>query len=810
MKTYSDINKKLATQRNRRIFLLECKRKNITPTFVENSCKHFWTSTQQVSRENTNALNSLTQQVTRKLRNITLRDTISYLGILETRKDFIVSKLRGLLPYYIAEDFLYYQNRGYDRIFNKIKNINIRKIKALEKKSNDLYSSENVSWFRNVSNVTIPTAVQGFLALGPKFSLPITPTDINMFKLISEVESIIQYIPIDEQNLIRSKVTNTITHYFHANINNKPPTSEILSKTKKFLKDHPDLIVTKSDKGNVTVAMNKEDYIEKSNLLLNDIETYKLINKDPTTSVETSCNKLIKTLKDKKYITQETAKNLITYNGTCPKYYGLPKVHKPDVPLRPIVSCIGASTQPLAKFVSNILELSFRTFNKFRIKDTFDFAERINNKRLPQGFALVSFDVVSLFTNIPLDLVIDTLNKHFNLIEPNTIVPKSEFLKIVTYLYNNTFFSFNNKFYHQIRGLPMGGAASPVIAEVIMNELLYYITDTANFEFPFIFQYVDDLITAVPEDKIHSTLNLFNSFNEHLAFTVEEETDRSVPFLDTKVVRNKDNLVILDWYRKQSSSGRYIPFTSYHPYKQKINAVIALKGRIEKICHPSFLQKNLQQLKEILINNKYPKSLINKILFSNRNDNHHHNNNITNQLNNNINQNIYVKLQYIHNLTPILSKIFSKYSITVAQYNTKKINQLYTNLKDKVATLQKSYVIYCIECECGQVYIGQTSQKLTKRLALHKSDCKHKPLITSLSSHVNSADHRVKYNETVILDTETNTFKRKILEMCYIHNCDNCLNQKKDIEGLSSIYTYLLSNTFTKNLKTPDIYIQKK
>jgi len=44
------------------------------------------------------------------------------------------------------------------------------------------------------------------------------------------------------------------------------------------LSENPDLILTKADKGNITVAMNTQDYKNKN--LLNDTNTYTIVNKD--------------------------------------------------------------------------------------------------------------------------------------------------------------------------------------------------------------------------------------------------------------------------------------------------------------------------------------------------------------------------------------------------------------------------------------------------------------------------------------------------------------------------------------------------
>lgn len=801
MKLFSITNKKLAAQRNRRIFLLECKRCNVVPNFIERNTHKLWNIPQHIGRHNTPQLQTLSNQVNSKLLRITIRDTNSFISKLESKLNNITLFLQNSLPFHVIDEFFFWRRHNYNTIFNKIKKMNIKKLKFLVDGRKNLFNIENAAFFKNISNIQVPNNVQGFLALGPKFGLPVTPKDIDVFKLITEVECIISNIPETEQDLARSKATNLITNYIHFNSHLNCSSYSLEKDTKKFLKDNPNLIITQSDKGNVTVAMLKSSYIEKSLDLLDDITTYKRITRDPTNSLETSCNKLIKNLKDKGFISDVVAKSLYKYNGLCPKYYGLPKVHKPEIPLRPIVSCVGASTQPLAKFISEILCKSFSSFNKFRIKDTFEFAEKINNFQLPEGFVIVSFDVVSLFTNIPLYLILDIFTEHFDLIQDQCNIPKDDFLNVITYLYNNTYFSFNHNFYQQIKGLPMGGATSPTIAEIVMNKLLYYITDTIDFQLPFLYQYVDDLLTAVPRDKVDFTLNIFNSYNPNLVFTVERETNSSVPFLDTLAIRNDDNVICLDWYRKTTSSGRYIPFSSYHPKKQKINAVLALKDRIEKISHPSFLQKNLLILKKLLLNNKYPLMLLNKLLFSNNNHTIRNNNILPSQ-----SPVKYAKLQYIENLTPSLKKIFSPHNIIIANYNSKKLKSFYSNLKDSTPTTQKSGIIYGLPCECGLLYVGQTGQRLSKRLTGHKSDCKNKPMATSLSIHVNRMDHKVQYANAVVLDAENSSYRRKLLEMCYITTCGNTLNHKKDVDSLSSIYTYLLHQKYTKRKKLPDCF----
>lgn len=83
--------------------------------------------------------------------------------------------------------------------------------------------------------------------------------------------------------------------------------------------------------------------------ILSDATKFTIINKNPIKKIETHCEKLINEMKlQKKAKTRE--------NCNLPHMYGHPKIHKPETPLRPIVSCIGSTQRPIAKH----LEICYR------------------------------------------------------------------------------------------------------------------------------------------------------------------------------------------------------------------------------------------------------------------------------------------------------------------------------------------------------------------------------------------------------------------------------------------------------------------
>lgn len=88
--------------------------------------------------------------------------------------------------------------------------------------------------------------------------------------------------------------------------------------------------------------------------LLNDKETYKKLNKDPRNKIQTNVNNLISFWEKKLYISENTSKKLKIHNALPPRIYGLPKLHKPNIPLRPIVSSIQSPTYIFSKFLADI------------------------------------------------------------------------------------------------------------------------------------------------------------------------------------------------------------------------------------------------------------------------------------------------------------------------------------------------------------------------------------------------------------------------------------------------------------------------
>ena len=187
-------------------------------------------------------------------------------------------------------------------------------------------------------------------------------------------------------------------------------------------------------------------------------------------------------------------------SGSAPaRIYSTLKMHKfsssDSFPkLRPIVSSIGTFNYNLALFLCDLL--SPLVPNDYSCKDTFSFVSQIKNANLSKKF-LVSYDVTSLFTNIPLQETIDiAINLIFNH-NPNLNITRKELKKLFLFATSKTHFIFNSKFYNQIDGVGMGSPLALVLANIFMGFHKSKWINEYNLHKPtFYLRYVDDILAA--------------------------------------------------------------------------------------------------------------------------------------------------------------------------------------------------------------------------------------------------------------------------------------------------------------------------
>ena len=176
------------------------------------------------------------------------------------------------------------------------------------------------------------------------------------------------------------------------------------------------------------------------------------------------------------------------------KFYGLPKIHKPGTPLRPIVSSCGSVTYGVAKELAKILKLLVGK-SPHHINSMQDFVEQVKHITLAPEECLSSYDVSALFTSVPIDpalkIIKDLLVKDPTL-KDRTAIGIDDIILLLEFYLKNTYFSFQGQFFEQVESVAMGSPVSPIVANPYMEYLEQKALSTAPHPPRFWCRYADD------------------------------------------------------------------------------------------------------------------------------------------------------------------------------------------------------------------------------------------------------------------------------------------------------------------------------
>ena len=149
-----------------------------------------------------------------------------------------------------------------------------------------------------------------------------------------------------------------------------------------------------------------------------------------------------------------------------PKFYDLPKIHKLDTPLRPIVSSCGSVTYGVAKELAKIL--------KPLVGKSPPHKQHPGLCGTGQTECLSSYDVSALFTLVPIDpalkIIKDLLVKDPTL-KDRTVLGIDDIIFLLEFCLKNTYFSFQVQFFEQVEGMAMGSPVHPIVANLYMEYL---------------------------------------------------------------------------------------------------------------------------------------------------------------------------------------------------------------------------------------------------------------------------------------------------------------------------------------------------
>ena len=627
-------------------------------------------------------------------------------------------------------------------------------------------------------------------------------TQVEFERFFQEILPYTMHLPAEEKDDLKLKFLRTYNKYSKVKVPNED--KEVLERLYK----NKEILILRQDKGRGVVLMNKVDYLNKSKAFLDGVE-FERLDTDPTKSFQT---KVQDTLRDmKKKFTKKEYKRLYPSSSRPGLFFGLAKVHKlkddnknvEELPLRPVISNIGTATYDVSKYLAALLQPIAKS--NFTIESSKDFVEKIRSKKIKEEYEMVSFDVVSLFTSVPLDLTIEIiLRKVYDEKLIQTKLKKDEMKKLLELCTKEMHFSFDDKIFRQINGVAMGSPLGPVIANIFMVELEERLMPTMGDMVDLWFRYVDDTFTFIKKGEIDRVLQILNSFHEGIKFTFEKESNNSIAFLDVKVLKKTDGSFDTDIHRKKTDTNVYLNWNSFAPKSWKVGTLKGLIRRSFVICSTEeYRTREIEFLRKVFRQNSFPSRIINSAVHE-----------VRTKMLTDIPQGQETTAATDESSSPTATEITEPQSkepiytpFICLPYKGKQGEQIlkpfrntlreslprnvqpriifkgkklgsYFRIKDKVPVEHESNLVYAFKPEAENVpdYVGETKVRMGTRVYEHINTDK----ASSVYKHKVNNNLEISEDDFEIIDRGfPKTLDRKLAEAIYVKELDPVLNRQK-------------------------------
>ncbi|KFD59750.1 hypothetical protein M514_28070 [Trichuris suis] len=410
--------------------------------------------------------------------------------------------------------------------------------------------------------------VVDILSVNPKNkSLPV-------LDLVASLEHSLEHVDPHHSNVIKHGISHILSHYKFKPQHNLTPFER---STLNQLRSNPDLIITRADKGNVVVLLDSSKYKETVLALLSNSHLYKPLRSDPTSRLRKDLRSLLDSfaLETQDAELSKIHKHLrFSSNIRPPELYCLPKIHKPDIPLRPIVSSYNSIVSELCNYLKTILR-PLTGHLPSHVPNSTTFCSEIRQLTLS-----------------PDDYMVKKLLHHDTSLHRRTKLKPFHIHKLVSFcMFPANYFHFQGKYFSQTKGAPMGSPLSPILADIFMEHLekLAFSTADPSILPSFFKRYVDDIFAITKKGTETSFLHHLNSlFPNQITFTMEVESQSRLSFLDILILKGSSSLHTTV-YRKPTHSDKYLHFNSHHPKSAKIGVISNLVNRALSICEPQYL-----------------------------------------------------------------------------------------------------------------------------------------------------------------------------------------------------------------------------
>ena len=516
------------------------------------------------------------------------------------------------------------------------------------------------------------------------------------------------------------------------------------------------IFISSADKGGGVVILDSDAYARKMGELLSAGQTYSRVPKGNAARKAGEFNKNVRSIL-RNSVGGRSLEWLLEDTPRTPTMRGLPKVHKPNVPLRPITSGIGSAPHRLAKVLAKPLSERLGEISGCHLRNSADFKSQVSRLSM-EGKQMISFDVSALFTNVPVDEALEAAERVVDGICADDLpLRKDRYLELIRHCVQFTAFEFQGEEYQQDYGMAMGSPLSAVLAclfmEVLESEsIIPRLPQGSTW-----LRYVDDTWVALPQDcDTEAVLQSLNAIHPSIKFTMEKENNGRIPFLDTLVERKGAGLEFRV-YRKPTNKDDFIHFYSAHPHNIKTQCVLGFLLRAHRICDAAHLEDEIKYIVDAFRELRYPGALLRKLIRR------------AEEIWRRGPKEDKCKYRMVVPKSEdamILAKRLSP-AVQIVMSSGRTIgNQV---CRKRTKTVNNDSIVYAIPCrDCERSYYGMTHRGLHKRMTEHKADMRYDRPSNAMVTHRRDYDHTPDFNQARVVSAGLTKPQRLAVEAANI------------------------------------------
>lgn len=343
------------------------------------------------------------------------------------------------------------------------------------------------------------------------------------------------------------------------------------------LRHNQSIVIKPADKGGMTCILNKSSYRNEAYRQLNNVKYYS--RNVPSTHKEDLCSKINDTLDHllkKRYISEKQSDFLKANDSDRNRnFYLLPKVHKPpekwpneDMPEgRPIVGDCATESRRVSDYIDYFLK-PLATKHSTYLKDTYNFINKIKNKKIDKNCLLVTGDITALYTNMNINRTIAVVKRAFKN-NPHRNRPDDELIKLLELIMKNNDFKFNEESFLQIFGTAMGKSFAPNLANLYLIDFDRQAMNGFKIKPSIFYRFLDDIffLWSGTIEELKEFESFLNSIIPSIKVTLTASLTEA-NFLDTTIFKHTDNddtTLQSKVYFKPTDTHQLLHTSSFHP-----------------------------------------------------------------------------------------------------------------------------------------------------------------------------------------------------------------------------------------------------